>query len=410
MTSASASPGIAKPPPVARRPLPPPQGSWVQPVSTGILAAVAGFASTFTIVLQGFTSVGATPGQAASGLMIICLLQGVLTLVFSLSWRQPISIVWSTPGAALMIATGVPNGGYPAAVGAIVGAAMLIVVAGLWRPFGRAVNAIPKSLASAMLAGILFGLCLAPVHAMAEIPLYAAPIILAWALAWRFARPYAVPIALVVTCLIVVFVTRLPAGALSHAWPEFTFTPPALSWSTLGSLGLPLFIVTMASQNVPGLAVLRANGFRPDIGPIFVATGLGSALSALFGGHLLNLAAVTAALCAGPEAHPDPARRYWSTVVSGAVYLGLGLSAGLAAALVAASPPLLIQSVAGLALLGSFASALSTALAQEDQRLPAMVTFLVSASGGAFFGIGAAFWGLVAGGLLMALDAFRRTR
>ncbi len=407
MTSAPMSRDIASPTPVTGRPLPP-QGSWVQPLSTGILAAVAGFASTFAIVLQAFTSVGATPGQAASGLMIICLLQGALTLLFSLWWRQPISIVWSTPGAALMIATGVPDGGYPAAVGAILGAALLIVVAGLWKPFGRAVGAIPKSLASAMLAGILFGLCLAPVHAMAEIPLYAGPIVIAWALAWRFARPYAVPIALAVTCFIVVFVTKLPPGALSHAWPNLIFTPPGLSWLTLGSLGLPLFIVTMASQNVPGLAVLRANGFRPDIGPIFIATGVGSVASALFGGHLLNLAAVTAALCAGPEAHPDPARRYWSTLVSGGIYLGLGLSAGLAAALVAASPPLLIQSVAGLALLGSFAGALSTALARDDQRLPAMVTFLVSASGTTFFGIGAAFWGLLAGGLLMAIDVFNR--
>ena len=407
MTSAPMSRGAATPMPVTGQPHPP-EGSWAQPLSTGILAAVAGFASTFTIVLQAFTSVGATPAQAASGLMIICLIQGAQSLVFSFWWRQPISIVWSTPAAALMIATGVPKGGYPAAVGAMLFAAALIVAAGLWKPFGRAVGAIPASLASAMLAGILFGLCLAPVRAMGEIPLYAAPIVIAWALAWRFARPYAVPIALAVTCFIVIFVTKLPPGALANAWPHLVFTPPGLSWSTLGSLGLPLFVVTMASQNVPGLAVLRANGFRPDVGPIFIATGLGSVASAFFGGNLLNLAAVTAALCAGPDAHPDPAKRYWSTVVNGSIYLGLGLAAGLAAALVVASPPLLIQSVAGLALIGSFAGALSTALAQADHRIPAMITFLVSASGASFFGIGAAFWGLLAGGALMALDLMRR--
>ena len=208
-----------------------------------------------------------------------------------------------------------------------------------------------------------------------------------------------------VTCFIVIFVTKLPPGALSNAWPHLSFTAPGLSWSTLGSLGLPLFVVTMASQNVPGLAVLRANGFRPEVGPIFLATGLASMVSALFGGNLLNLAAVTAALCAGPDAHPDPAKRYWSTVVNGLVYLGLGLAAGLAAALVVSSPPLLIQSVAGLALIGSFAGAMATALAEADHRVPAMITFLVSASGVSFFGIGAAFWGLVAGGVLMGLDA-----
>ena len=385
----------------------PPRGSWVQPVSTGILAAVVGFASTFAIVLQAFASLGASPTQAASGLMIVCLLQGALTLVFSLWWRLPISIVWSTPGAALMIATGVPSGGYPAAVGAILGAAALIVIAGLWKPFGRAVGAIPKSLASAMLAGILFGLCLAPVHAMTEMPAYAAPIVVAWALAWRFARPYAVPVALVVTALIVIFVTKLPPGALDHAAPALAWTAPGLSWSALGSLGLPLFIVTMASQNVPGLAVLRANGYDPDVGPIFVATGLGSAVSAVFGGHLLNLAAVTAALCSGPDAHPNPKLRYWSTVVTGMIYLGLGLAAGLAAALVTAAPPLLIQAVAGLALFGSFAGAMSSALVAEEQRLPAIVTFLVAASGASVFGIGAAFWGLVAGGVLLGLDSLR---
>ena len=386
---------------------PPPQGSWIQPLSTGILAAVVGFASTFAILLQAFTGVGGTAAQAASGLLSICVMQGLLTLLYSLWWRQPISIVWSTPGAALMIATGVPAGGYPAAVGAVLCAGVLVVLAGLWAPFGRAVSGIPKSLAGAMLAGILFGLCLAPMKAMIEMPLYAAPIVLAWALGWRFARIYAVPVALVVAAVIVVFVTKLPPGALDHAAPWPVFTRPSLAWSTLGSLGVPLFIVTMAAQNVPGLAVLRANGYRPRVGALFVGSGLGSLVIGLFGAHLMNLAAVTAALCAGPDAHADPAKRYWSTVITGLVYIGLGLAAGLAAALVASAPPLLIQSVAGLALLGSFAGAMTGALADDRDRVPATVTFLVSASGLSAFGIGAAFWGLLAGGLLFGLDRLR---
>jgi benzoate membrane transport protein len=366
-----------------------------------------GFASTFTIVLQGLTRVGATPAQAASGLLAICVLQGLLSIGYSLWRREPISIVWSTPGSALMIATGLPTGGYPAAVGAFLFAAALIVVAGLWSPFGRLVGAIPKSLASAMLGGILFGLCLAPVKAMTEVPALAAPIILAWAVAWRFARAYAVPVALVITVAVVVFVTKLPPGAFAGSWPQPAFTPPSLVWATLGSLGLPLFIVTMASQNVPGLAVLQANGYRPRIGPIFVGTGLGSVASALLGGPLMNLAAITAALCAGPDAHPDPAKRYWSTVVGGLAYVALGLGAGVAAVLVTASPPLLIQAVAGLALLGSLAGALASALADERERLPAIVTFAVAASGIVVFGIGAPFWALVAGGVLLVLERWR---
>ena len=385
----------------------PPRGSWLQPVSTGLLAAIVGFASTFTIVLQGLTRVGATPAQAASGLLAICVLQGVMSIGLSLWRREPISIVWSTPGSALMIATGLPAGGYPAAVGALLFAAALIVVAGVWSPFGRLVGAIPKSLAGAMLAGILFGLCLAPVKAMTEVPALAAPIVLAWALAWRFARPYAVPAALLVTIAVVVFVAKLPPGAFAGSWPQPAFTPPSLVWATLGSLGLPLFIVTMASQNVPGLAVLQANGYRPRIGPIFVATGLGSAVTALLGGPLMNLAAITAALCAGPDAHADPARRYWSTVVAGLAYVALGLGAGAAAVLVTASPPLLIQAVAGLALLGSLAGALATALGDERERLPAIVTFAVAASGIVVAGIGAPFWALAAGGVLLALERWR---
>lgn len=387
-----------------------PEGSWVQPLSTGILAAVVGFASTFTIVLQAMRAAGASPAEAASGLMVVCLLQCFLTLGFSLRWRIPISIVWSTPGAALMIATGVPSGGYAAAIGAVMFAGVLIVVAGLWRPFGRAVGTIPASLAAAMLSGILFGLCLAPIQAAAEMPRYAAPIIIAWALTWRFARSYAVPAALAVAVTIVVLVTHLPPDTLGRSAPVLIATAPALSWATLGSLGVPLFVVTMASQNIPGLAVLRANGYQPAIGPIFVATGIGSIASAVFGGVPLNLAALTAALCAGPDAHADPRFRYWATVVTGLVYLGLGLGAGFAAALVTASPPLLIQSVAGLALLGAFAGALSSALHDETDRLPAAVTFLVAASGVSFFGIGPAFWGLATGGILMTLDRWRTSR
>ena len=404
MSSASAAQQPSPGTPLVQEP---PGGSWIQPVSTGLLAAMVGFASTFAIVLQGLTRVGATPAEAASGLLAICLLQGVLSIGYSLWRKQPISVVWSTPGAALMIATGLPAGGYPAAVGALLFAAGLIVLAGIWSPFGRLVGAIPRSLASAMLGGILFGLCLAPVRAATETPLLAAPVLLTWALAWRFARPYAVPLALVVTVAVVVFVTKLPPDAFAGSWPRPLFTPPTLVWATLGSLGLPLFVVTMASQNVPGLAVLQANGFRPRVGPIFVGTGLGSAVAALSGGTLVNLAAITAALCAGPDAHPDPAKRYRSTVVAGLVYVALGLGAGVAAVLVTASPPLLIQAVAGLALLGSLAGALATALSDERERLPAIVTFAVAASGIVAFGIGAPFWALVAGGVLLALERWR---
>jgi benzoate membrane transport protein len=379
------------------------RATLLQPVFAGLLAAIVGFASSFAIVLQGFAAMGATPAQAASGLMALCVVKGCLGAGISLWSRMPISIAWSTPGAALLVATGAPAGGYGAAIGAFLVAAALIVAAGLWRRFGDAVGAIPSSLAAAMLAGVLLGLCIAPVKAVAALPGLALPIIAAWAIALRFARLYAVPAAVTVTAVLVFLATTLPPGALDHIRPEPIFVTPVFSIDALVSIALPLFIVTMASQNVPGLAVLNLNGYRPAPGPIFVATGAASGLIALFGGHVVNLAAITAALCAGPDAHPDPARRYVAAAAAGLTYIALGLSAGLAAAFVAASPPLLITCVAGLALFGSLAGALNGALAREEERLPAVVTFAVAASGVNFYGVGAAFWGLVAGGALYAV-------
>ena len=387
---------------------PPPGGSLVQPLSAGLLAGLVGYASTFTIVLAGLRAAGASPAQAASGLLIVCVLQGVLSVAVSLLWRQPISIVWSTPGYALLIATGAQAGGFPVAVGAFLVTALLIVVAGVWRPFGRLVAAIPIGLASAMLAGVLFEICLAPVQAVHSQPTLVLPIVIAWALALRFARRFAIPIAVVVTAVVVIFATRIPAGALAGTWPALVPVMPAFAWGAVGSLAVPLFIVTMASQNVPGLTVLRANGYKPEVGAIFVVTGIGSAIHAFAGGGPMNLAAITAALCAGPEAHPDPAKRYWATVAAGLVYVVLGLFAAFAAAFIAASPPTIIQAVAGLALMGSFAGALAAALARPEERIAVAVTFVTAASGISVFGIGSSFWGLVAGGLVLALETFPR--
>lgn len=375
----------------------------IQPISAGLLAAIVGFASTFAVVLKGLETMGATQAQAASGLLALLVVNGALAVLLGLATRMPVLIAWSTPGAALLAVSSAPSGGFPVAVGAFLTAAALIVLAGLWRPFGRAVAAIPASLAAAMLAGILFTLCTAPVRAVAAMPSLALPVILVWALALRFARAYAVPLAVLLTAVVVAIATPLPPGVLAGVAPHPAFVVPALSLDATIGIAVPLFIVTMASQNVPGLAVLVANGYRPSVGPLFVSTGLGSALAAIFGGHAMNLAAITAALCAGPEAHPDPDRRWIASAACGAANVVLGLAASAAAAFVAASPPLLIESVAGLALLGSLVGALGSALSEERDRVPAIVTFVTAASGSSFLGVGSAFWGLVAGGALLAL-------
>lgn len=379
----------------------------MQAAAAGLLAAIVGFASSFAVIVQGLVSVGATRAEAASGLMALSVVMGLIAIALSLRTRLPISIAWSTPGAALLVTSGVPEGGFPAAVGAFLVAGALVVVAGLWKPLGRWVAAIPAPLANAMLAGVLFGLCLAPVRAVAELPLLGLAVVVVWAVVAKFRRLYAVPAAVVVAMVLIAATAQVAPADLGSLWPRPVLVLPSFTPGAVVGLALPLFIVTMASQNIPGIAVLNVNGYRPAPGPLFRATGVGSLVAAPFGGHAVNLAAITAALCAGPDAHPDPARRWWAATVAGVAYVLFGLGAGAATAFISAAPPVLIEAVAGLALLGAFGSALMAAVAAPADREAAVVTFLVSASGLTFLGIGGAFWGLVAGGAIMALGRWR---
>jgi benzoate membrane transport protein len=387
----------------------PPRTDLLQPMLAGLLAALVGYASTFALLLAGFAAVGATPAEAASALFSLCLALAALNIVVAWRSRTPLSFAWSTPGAAFLLTLPALEGGFAAVTGGFLMTAALIILAGILRPFARAVAAIPSPIANAMLAGILLTLCLAPLQALEAAPLLTLPIIAAWALGLVFFRRYAVPFAVLVTLVILGWTTPLPPLALDSAVPSLTLIPPVFTLEALLRLSIPLFVITMASQNLPGLAVMRANGYAVAPAPQFLLTGAASGLTALFGGHTVNLAAITAAIAAGPEAHADPARRWPAPVSAGVAYLALGLLAGLAAAFVSAAPPLLIQAVAGLALLTSLAGALANALADDEDRLPAILTFVTTASGLSILGIGAAFWGLLAGiGLRLLLRARRR--
>lgn len=376
---------------------------YAQPIIAGILAAIVGYASTFTLMLAALTASGASPQQAGSGLFSTCIAIGILNIVVAWRIRTPTSFAWTTPGLAFLLTVGEPVGGFPAVAGAFLACAALILLTGFIRPLARAVAAIPAALANAMLAGMLLVLCLAPVNAAAEMPFQALPILAAWALGLRFARRYAVPIAVVVTGIVLATTTHLPPDTFDGAWPSLVFVAPQFTADALIRIALPLYVVTMASQNLPGVAVMKANGYHVQPAPIFVLTGFTSAVTALFGGVTNNLAAITAAICAGPEAHADPNRRWPAPVAAGFTYLALGLLASLAAAFIAASPPLLIQAVAGLALFSSLAGSLAGALADEESRLPAILTFVATASGITIAGIGAPFWGLVGGIVLLLM-------
>ncbi len=382
----------------------------LQAAAAGVLAAFVGFSSSFAVIVEGLSTVGATQSQTASGLMAVSVAMGLCAILLSLRTRMPISIAWSTPGGALLAASTAPSEGFAAVIGAFLLAGGLTVLAGLWRPLGRAVASIPGPLANAMLAGVLLPLCLAPVQAVIEFPALGLAIVVTWALVGRLNKLYAMPAAVLVTGILIFATTEITAAELGPLWQAPEFVVPEFSLAAMIGIGLPLFLVTMASQNIPGIAVLKANGYRPEPSPLFSWTGGFSLLAAPFGGHGVNLAAITAAICAGEEAGPDRARRYWSAVIGGAIYVLLGLGAGAATAFIGASPPILIQAVAGLALLGALGASLMAAVSEPGDREPALVTFLVTASSVSVLGVSGAFWGLLAGGALYALQRFRRSK
>jgi benzoate membrane transport protein len=379
----------------------------LQPAAAGLVAAIVGFASTFAVVLSGLRAVGADSDQAASGLTALCLTMGVAAIVIGVRTRIPVSIAWSTPGAALLVSAGHVDGGYRAALGAFLLTGLLIVLSGFWPLLARAITAIPPAIAAAMLAGILLPLCIAPVRSVADLPWLTAPMIVTWVVLSRVARGWAVPGALVVAITAILIDRPIDLGPADGLLPHLAATRPSLTLGAVIGLAIPLFVVTMASQNVPGMTVLQSFGYRPRLRPLLVGTGAATAIGAPFGAHAINLAAITAALAAGPDAHPDPARRWIASVTAGVGHLVLGLTAGLATAFVAASPVLLIEAVAGLALLGALGASLATAAADVALREPAIVTFVVSASGVVILGISSAFWGLLAGLALAALPGGR---
>lgn len=380
----------------------------LQSISAGFIAAISGFASSFALVIAGLVAVGASPAEASSGLLAVCLAIAVVSTVAALWFRTPMAIAWSTPGAAVLLAAAGHGIAFSDAVGAFLVSAALVVVSGLWPALGRAITSIPKPLASALLAGVLFPICVAPITAVAQLPLLAGPIVIVWLLLFRLAPRWAVPAAMLTAIVAVLVSAGTDWVAEAQLAPVLTFVTPTFDPFTILSLGLPLFIVTMAGQNIPGFVVLSTNGYRVGHRFPLVATGLGSGAAALFGGHAINLGAITAAIMAGDESHPDPAKRWTATLTNGLLYIPLGLGAGVAVALVSAAPSILITAVAGLAVLGALVTSVVSALDDPAHRITAIVTFLVVASGIVVAGIGSAFWGLVVGGLVMLWLGWRR--
>ncbi|MDF1703410.1 MAG: benzoate/H(+) symporter BenE family transporter [Aeromicrobium sp.] len=368
------------------------------PVVAGLVAALVGFTSSFAVVIAGLRAVGATPAQAASGLVALCLVFGLVMLALATWTRLPLSFAWSTPGAALLVSTGTVDGGWSAAVGAFAVTGVLLALTGLVPALGRLIGRIPVPLAQAMLAGVLLQLCLAPFVAVADSPALIAPILVVWLVATRWLPVWAVPIAFVVALGVMATDLRTSGASVPAAdlVPSLTWTTPSFTVAAVVGIAIPLTVVTMASQNIPGVAVMASFGFRVPWTPSMVAAGAGTAVVAPFGGHAMNLAALSAALTAGDGAGPRD-RRWIAAATAGVAYLVLAPASAALVALSASAAPGIVESVAGLALLAAFTAAIRGSLDDTEHRTSSAVAFLVAASGITIAGVGGAFWALVLG-------------
>jgi len=374
--------------------------------TAGFVAVLVGFTSSVAIVFQAAQAFQATPQQISSWMWALGLGMGLCTLLPSLYWRQPVMVAWSTPGAAVLAVAG-HGYGMGEAVGAFMLSGALVTLCGLTGWFERVMNRIPMPLATGLLAGVLarFGLqAFAAAHDALWLVLC---MLVAYLLAKRLMPRYAVLAALAVAVLCALVQGRMDSTALHLAWAQPLFTAPEFHVSALVSLALPLFVVTMASQNLPGVAAIRAAGYPMPISKIITITGLATLLLAPFGAFALNLSAITAAICMGPQAHENPARRYTAAASCGALYVLIGLLGATVTGVLSAFPRELVVAIAGLALLGSIGNALATALTDENHREAALITFLVTLSGVVIAGIGSAFWGVVAGATALGIQRWR---
>ena len=391
--------------------------SW-STFTAGFVAVLVGFTSSIAIVFQAAQAFGATQEMLASWVWAISIGMGLTTAIPSLMLRKPVMVAWSTPGAAVLASAGLAGGfSMGQAVGAFMASAALIVLIGASGWFEALTKRIPLSIASALLAGVLarFGIA-GFAAAQTALPLVLL-MLLTYLLGRRFMPLYAVPLTLLFAVLFVA-----GQGGFSHVvvptgltWP--VYVAPEFSWSAMVSLALPLFVVTMASQNMPGVAAIKACGFGDEraiggdaglpISRILTMTGVATLVFAPFGAFSLNLSAITAAMCMGPQSHPDKARRYTAAVCCGMIYIALGLFGATIMAMLSAFPQALVVAIAGLALMATIGNALASALHKESDREAAMVTFLISLSGVVIGGVGSAFWGLLAGSLALAVQHYR---
>jgi benzoate membrane transport protein len=380
---------------------PKPEKELKAPIIAGFVASVSGSAATFGIAIAGLLAMGATQDQTFTAIFVLLIGYGLLSTVLSYRYRIPISIVWSTPGAAFLAASAGLGLEFEQAVGAFLLSGILLTITGFWPALSKLVQRIPANIASAMLAGILFVFVTTTVQAAVNYPLIVLPFVLVWFVLNRIAPVWATPIAITLAFALMSFDIGTGWVETVSLFPKFDLVIPVFEFVPMISIGIPLYLITMASQNLPGIAIMKGFGYTVPVRAVIGSTGLATVVASFFGGFGMNLAAITAAINANEQAARDPGRRWVASFVGGLVYWLFAIGAGVFAAFVLAVPSNLLLAVVGIALLPSFISAIGASLADKGSRLPAAITFIVGAAGISVFGIGGAFWALVAGLLVL---------
>jgi benzoate membrane transport protein len=381
----------------------------VSALSAAAVGVIIGFGGTVALVVQAGHGLGASPDQIVSMVTALCLGIGVPGMLLSWRLKVPIILAWSTPGAALLAASTLGLG-WPTAVGAFILAGVLMVITGLVPALGRLAARIPGGIASAMLAGVLLPFCLKLFLVFPTDLALAAGLFAVFLLMRRLAPAWALPAVLVGAFLVLALRGQVTTPPGTGLFGQLSPVAPVFDLKAAVSLALPLFLVTLVSQNLPGLVVLKAAGYEPPPGPLLLSTGLATVVLAPFGAYGINMAAIVAAICTGPDAHPDPQRRWIVGLLYGGLYLAVALFAAPLAGLFIAMPPGALAVLTGLALIGPLTGALSGAMAEPDHREAAVIAFAATASGVALFGVGSAFWGLLAGFVALAALRWRRRR
>lgn len=377
------------------------------PILAGTVASITGTAATTAIFLSAFVAIGATKEQTVSMVALMLVFYGALSIILSWRFKMPLSVVWSTPGAALLAGSSITGIGFNNAMGGILVTGLLLALTGLWPKLGEIVSAIPKSIASAMLAGVIFSFCVAPFAASASYPALVLPVIAVWILLYWLAPLWASPVAIVLAFTMIGLNQGLVVSA-SDWLVNVSLVQPTLNLGSIFTIAIPLYLVAMASQNIPGIAIMNSYGYKVPFKASLVTTGLGTVVASFIGGFVMNLAAITAALNANEQAHKDPSKRWVASVSGGVVYIIFALFTGIAVAFVYQTPRELLLAASGLALLPTIVNAFNVMVKKVEERLPAVITFLIASSGIAFFQVGAAFWAILVGLLVIQLLKRRR--